>query len=106
MITATPKLFFKPVRPLEEAELKQVLEAKNSDEAQRAITLTVSQTDNVQKRRDGEVKADEVDIYAKPKKSNNVLADEVEEPKKAKTASKKSEPVDEELAALVDGWDD
>lgn len=102
----TPKLFFKPVRPLDEAELKQVLEAKDSDDAQRAITLTVSQSDGVQKQRDGEVKADEVDVSAKPKKSNNVLADEVEEPKKAKTASKKAEPVDEDLAALVDGWDD
>jgi len=107
----TPKLFFKPVRPLEEAELKQVLEAKDSDDAQRAVTLTVSQTDNVQAKRDGAVGDDEVDTSnpapkkSKPK-SNNVLADDVEEPKKAKTASKKAEPVDEDLADLVDGWDD
>jgi len=107
----TPKLFFKPVRPLEEAELKQVLEAKDSDDAQRAVTLTVSQTDNVQAKRDGAVGDDEVDTSnPAPKKSksksNNVLADDVEEPKKAKTASKKAEPVDEDLADLVDGWDD
>jgi hypothetical protein len=101
-----PKLFFKPVRPLEEAELKQVLEAKDSPDAIRAITLTVSQVDGVQKQRDGEVKSDEVDVSAKPKKSNNVLAEEVEEPKKAKAASTKKEPVDEDLASLVSDWDD
>jgi len=67
----TPKLFFKPVRPLEEAELEQAIKARDSEDAVRAITLTVAQTDGVQAKRDGEVQEDEVDIgetVPKPKK--------------------------------------
>jgi len=67
----TPKLFFKPVRPLEEAELQQAITARDSEDAVRAITLTVAQTDGVQAKRDGEVQEDEVDIretVPKPKK--------------------------------------
>ena len=68
----TPKLFFKPVRPLEEAELEQAIKARDSEDAVRAITLTVAQTDGVQAKRDGEVQEDEVDIretVPKPKRS-------------------------------------
>ena len=67
----TPRLFFKPVRPLEEAELEQAIKARDSEDAIRAITLTVAQTDGVQEKRDGESQAeDEVDIseVAAPKK--------------------------------------
>lgn len=66
----TPRLFFKPVRPLEEAELEQAIKARDSEDAIRAITLTVAQTDGVQEKRDGEVAEDEVDIseVAAPKK--------------------------------------
>ena len=67
----TPKLFFKPVRPLEEVELEQAIKARDSEDAVRAITLTVAQTDGVQAKRDGEVQEDEVDIretVPKPKK--------------------------------------
>ena len=45
----TPKLFFKPVRPLNEEELQAAVKAKDSEEAIKAITLTVAQTDGVQK---------------------------------------------------------
>ena len=47
----TPKLFFKAVRPLNEDELNQAVAMKDSEDAIKAITLTVSQTDGVQEER-------------------------------------------------------
>lgn len=98
----TPKLYFKPVRPLEEAELKQALEQKESEDAIKAITLTVSQTDGVQAKRDGEVKEDEVDIFAASEKPK---AKAEPEPKKV---AKKEEaaPSEDDLASIVGEWDD
>jgi len=93
----TPKLFFKPVRPLEEAELEQAIKARDSEDAIRAITLTVAQTDGVQAKRDGEVADDEVDIgetVAAPKKVS----------KKKEVAAPSS---DDDLEAIVgDLFDD
>ena len=92
----TPKLFFKPVRPLEEAELEQAIKARDSEDAIRAITFTVAQTDGVQEKRDGEVAKDEVDIseVAAPKKVS----------KKKEVAAPSS---DDDLEAIVgDLFDD
>jgi len=92
----TPRLFFKPVRPLEEAELEQAIKARDSEDAIRAITLTVAQTDGVQEKRDGEVAEDEVDIseVAAPKKVS----------KKKEVAAPSS---DDDLEAIVgDLFDD
>ena len=96
----TPKLFFKPVRPLDEAELRQAVEMKDSEAAIKAITLTVSQTDNVQKKEK---------VAEKPKAAKPPVEDDeevIEEPKK--TTAKKTAPVVEEsdLASIVDNWDD
>lgn len=95
-----PKLFFKAARPLEESELKEVIELREDPDVKKAITMSVSQADNVQK--------------PAPKKSNNVLAkaapveaddEPVEEPKKV---SKKEEvqASTDDLGDLVDAWDD
>lgn len=98
-----PKLFFKAARPVSEDELKEVLELRTHEDVQRALTMTVAQTDGV------EGKAKKAEKKAEPKKSNNVLDDEddapVEEPKKT---SKKEEvkASDEGLDDLVDEWDD
>ena len=97
----TPKLFFKPVRPLDEAELRQAVDMKDSEAAIKAITLTVSQTDNVQKKEK---------VADKPKAAKPAVEDDdeevIEEPKK--TTAKKAAPVVEEadLASIVDNWDD
>jgi hypothetical protein len=114
----TPKLFFKPARALTEGEVEAVLGKRSAPEVKEAITLTVSQADNVQAKRDGDVGEDEVDI-ADPKgtKKSKVKTepepeeDEVEEPKK--TAKKKKPEVepDEEkssgkLADVLSEWDD
>jgi len=96
-----PKLFFKAARPLDEDELKQVIELREHEDVQRAITMSVSQADGVKKDA--------------PKKSNNVLekaapaeADDapVEEPVKKVSKKEEAKPSTEDLSDLVDAWDD
>ncbi len=100
----TPKLFFKPVRPLDEAELHAAVAAKDSEDAIKAITLTVAQTDGVQKK-----------DSAAGTKSYNPAKEKIEvddepvseptkvEPKKSAAAMPKEKA---DLASLVDNWDD
>jgi hypothetical protein len=47
--SSTPKITFKPVRFLEVGEITQAIEQGKTDAALKAITMTVSQTDGVQK---------------------------------------------------------
>lgn len=101
----TPKLFFKPVRPLTEEELEAAVKAKDSEDAIKAITLTVAQTDGVKK---------EKAISEKPSTKKDFVVDEaedgeaVEEPKKVETKkTTKEEPKPAaDLSSLVDAWDD
>lgn len=105
----TPKLFFKPVRPLNETELKQAVALRDHEDTKKALTLTVSQADGVQK-----IAAPE---EAPKAASNNVLADApeepaveaVEEPVKAKSAKSEEKAVADsnaELDSIIDDWDD
>ena len=115
-----PKLFFKPVRPLTDEELEKALEMREHEDTQRAVTMTVAQTDGVQK-----VEVQDAPKKAAPKpaakpRANAIEAEEpepeveveaaeevVSEPKKAR---KKAEPPpadDADLADIVDSfWDD
>jgi hypothetical protein len=97
----TPKLFFKPVRPLTEEELEAAVKAKDSEDAIKAITLTVAQTDGVQK-----TKA----ISEQPSTKKDFKIDEpdeeVAEPKKVEAKKTVKEETKPDLATLVDGWDD
>jgi len=92
----TPKLIFKPVRPVTEEEFNAVQELKDSPEAVAAITLTVAQTDGVKDKARPALAKPEVTAVA---------VEEVEEPKKAapKKASATAEP---KLEDLVGEWDD
>jgi hypothetical protein len=92
----TPKLVFKPVRPVSEEEFEIIQTLKDSSEATAAITLTVAQTDGVKdKPKLG---------FAKPAQKAEE-AEVVEEPKKAapKKAAVSAEP---KLEDLVGEWDD
>jgi hypothetical protein len=93
----TPKLVFKPVRPVTEDEFNKILELKDSTEAIQAITFTVEQTDCVKD------KPSLKNALAAP--VEKVAAEEVEEPKKVppKKASVANEP---KLEDLVGEWDD
>ena len=93
----TPKLVFKPVRPVTENEFEIIQKLKDSSEATAAITLTVAQTDGVKdKPKLG---------FGKPAQKAEVVEEEVEEPKKAapKKAAVTAEP---KLEDLVGEWDD
>ena len=100
----TPKLFFSPVRPLTEEELHDAVAAKDTEDAIKAITLTVSQTDGV-KKKDSAAGTKNYN----PAKEKIVVddEDEVEEPKKVE-AKKSAPPADPKanLSALVSEWDD
>ena len=82
----TPKLVFRPIRVVEEAEWEVIQKMKESEEAKKAIELTVSQTDNVQKEAPPAPKKEALPA-PKPAPVEEPEEDEeeapVEEPKKA-----------------------
>lgn len=101
----TPKLIFKPVRPITEDEYNDVEATRNSPEADEAIKLNVV----IKPKDESAPAAPKAEPKAAPKaepKAEKVEAEEVEEPKKA--APKKSAPPADapSLGELVEGWDD
>ena len=111
----TPKLVFKAVRPLEEAELRNMIEMKEHADTIKAITLNVSQMDGVIPA-DGAKpslfpdapkieapKAEKPKAAPKPAPADD---EEVAEPMKVvkKTAAAVEETSD--LSDIVDEWDD
>lgn len=103
----TPKLFFKAVRPLTEEELHEAVAAKDSEEAIKAITLTVAQTDNV-KKKDSAAGTKNYNPAKEKIVVDDADEDEVEEPKKVETKKMAmtgagSKP---DLSAIVTEWDD
>ena len=89
----TPKLFFKPVRPITEEEFEAVKAVKDSPEAEKAVAFIVAPPKAKEEGSD--------EVFAEEPKA---VAEKVEEPKKA--ASKKSAEPAPELANLVDNWDE
>ena len=87
----TPKLVFKPIRPVSEDEYNTIQVLKDSPEAISAITLTVAQTDGVKEKRQEAIAAPQEEAIEEPKKA---------EPKKAPVSA---EP---KLEDLVGEWDD
>lgn len=104
-----PKLFFSPVRALEEDELRVALEQRESEDALKAITLTVSQTDGVKPKAE-KPKAEEPKAAKAPKapKAPKVEDDEPPaEPKRVETKPAAAAPATTAaLANIVAGWDD
>ena len=103
-----PKLFFRPIRPVTEEEWEVIQRLKESKEANKAIELTVSQADNVQKEAPP---APKKEALPAPKPAPVVEPEEdeeefIEEPKKA--APKKAAPAAESssLEDLIGEWDD
>jgi hypothetical protein len=108
-----PKLYFRPVRGLDEAELKAALESRDSEEATKAITFTVSQVDGVKPKEEAPKAKAKPAPKVEPKAAEADEPDEGEaeddEPKKvSKTkAEPKVEPkTADKLASIIDGWDD
>jgi hypothetical protein len=99
--SSTPKVTFKPVRFLEVDEITQAIAQGKSEAALKAITMTVAQTDGIQKLAAPSV-AEEEEFETPAVK---VEEPKVEEPKKR--ASKKEEPAPKkDLSSILSEWDD
>ena len=98
------KLVFKPLRPLNEDELRTVLALREHPDTQRAITLTVGAMDT---EGEGEAPArPQAKPEAKPAPQGDA-EDDVPEPKKAaKNTAPKPEAPKGDLADIVGEWDD
>ena len=97
--SATPKLFFSPVRPLEKPEHDICSLKAQTTEAKTAITMSVAQTDGVVAKTSPKLE--------KPKAKVKEEAEEeaVEEPV-VKKAPKKEEAPAKSASDLVNEWDD
>ena len=99
---AVPKLFFQPVRWLEDDEYAVAVKKGESTEAKMAVTMSVSKPADKPLQLEG----------AKPKAKAAPVqaeAEEVDEPEKRKPAAKASAVPQKKagsLAATVDEWDD
>ena len=116
--TAQMKLVFKPIRPLNEGELRTVLALRDHPDTIKAITMTVSQMDRAEGEDDkpapapaGAKNALKTEAAPEPKaapKAEKVDAEVVEEPKKV--AKKVAAPVEAaekaDLSDIVGEWDD
>lgn len=110
----TPKLFFRPARALDEAEVQAVLGHRGTPEVQSALTLTVSQADGVQSSNAAPKTQPKAAPKAAPKpepEDEGEGDDEaVEEPKKTAKKKPTAEPDEEKsdghLANILDEWDD
>jgi len=107
------KLVFKPIRALNESELRQVLSLRDHPDVKKAITMTVSQMDTS----DTEVSAPaamvappaaKAEAAAVKVETTKAEAEEVEEPKKVvKKATPAAEPAEKaDLSDIVGDWDD
>jgi hypothetical protein len=94
--SATPRLTFKAVRPLEAEELEMAQEKGRSPEAKAAVAATVAQMDNVKPKI-----AAPVEEAPAPKAQPKVAAETVEEAEPTKRA-KKAAPKD--VADILDDW--
>ena len=98
----TPCLIFKPVRPLEDDELRIAIDMREHPDTQRAVALTVSQMDGVVPAPAPAPTSVKPPLFAKKEEAD----EEIEEPKKV--VKKTSQPVEEksDIADIVGDWDD
>jgi hypothetical protein len=97
----SPKLFFKPMRWLTDEEHETCAEKGKTPEAIKAITMTVSQTDKVEKPIALEGKAPK----AKAKPQAQEAEDEVDEPEVRKEKEAPAPKAKSSLANVVADWD-
>jgi len=101
----SPKLFFKPVRWLTDDEHGTAVEKGQSEDAKRAVTMTVAQTDKVEKvvapMLEGKPPAAKAKKPAKAKEET----EEVDEPELRKEESAPAPTKKSDLASVVADWD-
>jgi len=109
--SATPKLVFRGIRPLEEAEYAISKEQGLSDDATRAITMTVSQTDGVKAAEFAPTTPAPVAIDPpKPKAKPAPIPEIIDEPslidEPVKVAKEEAPTPKSDLLNLIDEWDE
>ena len=106
---AVPKLFFQPARWLDDVEYASALEKGQTEEAKRAVTMTVAQADNIKPI---QIEGKRPAAAAKPAPVvedvvEAVAEDAVDEPAKRKAAAKPTAVPKKSgsLASVVADWD-
>jgi hypothetical protein len=110
---AVPKLFFQPARWLDDVEYASALEKGQSEEAKRAITMTVAQADNIKPvqiegKRPAAAKPAAKPVVEEVEDVVEAVAEEVvDEPAKRKAAAKPTAVPKKSgsLASVVADWD-
>jgi hypothetical protein len=108
--SSTPKLVFKPVRPLDDAELDIALELRDAPDTQRYLKLNVSQMDKVIPAPALPPLFDEPkpEPKAKAKPKVEEVEEVIEEPKKVVSKKTSTAPQAEaiDMSDIVGDWDD
>jgi len=99
----SPKLFFKPVRWLTDDEHATAVEKGQSEDAKRAVTMTVAQVDKVEAK--PIVMQGTPPTAKKAAKPKEEPVQEVEEPEVRKEAAPPPAPKKNNLASVVADWD-
>jgi hypothetical protein len=106
---AVPKLFFQPARWLDDTEYAVALEKGQTEEAKRAVTMSVAQADSVKPI---QIEGKRPAATAKPApvvedEVVEAVAEEIDEPAKRKAAAKPSAVPKKSgsLASVVADWD-
>ena len=109
--SATPKLFFSPVRHITNEEWEIVKETSDSQEAKNAITMTVAQSDGVKKPfvLAGKPLDEEFEKPAPKAKAKVIEAEDVEIAEPTKRVTKKPDEAPapkKDLASVISAWSD
>jgi hypothetical protein len=112
----SPKLFFKPMRWLTEEEYESAVRQGATEDAKRAVTMTVSQTDKVEPMQlegkpPSKAKVDDEEAPPPPPKAKKAAAKpKVEEDEDVEPTVRKDEkpaaPAKQSLTKLAEEWDD
>jgi hypothetical protein len=106
--TAQMKLVFKPIRPLNENELRTVLSLREHPDTVKAITMTVSQMDRAEGEDDKPALTGAKNALKAAPKVEEAEEEVVEEPKKVvkKSAAPTEVAEKSDLSDIVGEWDD
>jgi len=107
--SSTPKLCFKPVRPVNEGELRLVIEAQKDPETVKLVTMTVKPKGDSgnQLENSGKVSGSESKSAQEAEEVEEAEEEAVPEPKVKKSTKKTDQaPSQPDLASLLDDFDD
>ena len=110
----TPKLYFKPQRPLEDAELREVLDLAEHEDVKKATTLTVYKTDTANTAgatsKAYNPKKDKIEVEPATKASKpkevDISEDEVMEPTRVASKPAGEASVSPKVESVLSAWDD